>query len=50
MSKNMSKEEIVEIIKNRLQQAEKDLKDCPRGRNWGAAIVLRELAEEIGLR
>lgn len=44
-----SAEEILEIIKKHLKEAEADLEKCRRGSNWGRVNALRDLAEELGM-
>ena len=47
--KNLTKAEILEIIKKNLEEAEAELEKCRRGSNWGRVNALRDLAKELGI-
>lgn len=45
----MTSEQIMDIVRKHLADAEAEVKKCGRGSNWGRVNALRDLAAELGL-
>lgn len=45
----MTSEQIMDIVRKHLADAEAEVKKCERGSNWGRVSALRDLAVELGL-